>query len=556
MKRVDWRELSRDPRRVEDLLAAMLIDMHPTAVHVDGSGGDGGRDVTWQGPDGLVIFEVKSFSDRLHPDQKRQIKRSLAKALTHDPAHWVLVLPLNLTPGEQSWFHEVLAADTDVPLSWMCRTAIDLELARRPHLTRGFVDTTANEAFRMLAEHNQEQAVLSDATDLRRRVEVLQGRASEVDPHYDLAFASRPGVTEISLLPRTPWSMEQRPITGSFTFTPADTDEGQEVLAAYRRCLDYGTSVRIPSKYVSAAAIDAPLGLGFEVSVDDDGNLQSTTGMTMPTIQLGPNMQDSEWAAPGRIVAFGAGDEVQAEIAIQWTGRSAGARGGVMYGSDRLGRFNFTLTHDWAESDESHLQVQSTFNFEPGLTAKEMLEALDWADAMGSATRVWFDVAGEPILGASGSVGSPDDSGSALTSLRPFIEDLACIQEVTVPFQVPDDLTGEQFWLVGFVARLIRDGAFDQAQDEVAMTIVLTNPDAFIEDAGRDIERAYAEVLTIDLGFLSPGIAVECLSHFVGRRKGSRRDLQGDVRAGSSVRLCIAVTGGVVHHHLRGVRRG
>lgn len=99
---IRWEGL--DPARVERAIKMLARRLHPTAQGIDGAGGDGGRDVRWDSPEGLVIFEVKSYSARLTNNQKRKIKASLRNAAAHNPVQWVLVVPLDPSPAEESWF--------------------------------------------------------------------------------------------------------------------------------------------------------------------------------------------------------------------------------------------------------------------------------------------------------------------------------------------------------------------------------------------------------------------------------------------------------------------
>lgn len=99
---IRWEGL--DPARVERAVKLLLRRLHPDAQGIDGAGGDDGRDIQGTGPDGLVIFEVKSYASRLTGSQKRKIRRSLAKAAAHSPVRWVVVVPLDPSPAEQSWF--------------------------------------------------------------------------------------------------------------------------------------------------------------------------------------------------------------------------------------------------------------------------------------------------------------------------------------------------------------------------------------------------------------------------------------------------------------------
>lgn len=145
---------------------------------------------------------------------------------------------------------------------------------------------------------------------------------------------------------RTPDAAEQRPITGSCTIRPTDDVEGRAVLDAYLRSRQYGSAARIPAEQLESATFDAPLGLGFAVSVGPDGEMQSTTGMGMPSIQIGPTKEDLGWGASGRITAFGADGAVSADVAVEWCGRNSGSRGCELHGGDRLGRFTFTTSFD------------------------------------------------------------------------------------------------------------------------------------------------------------------------------------------------------------------
>jgi hypothetical protein len=97
--RVVWSEL--DPKRYEDLVSALLSILHPTSIRTDGSGGDGGRDVHFPGPEGLEIFELKSFTRRVTTNRWKQVKRSLKRAMEMAPKTWTVVCPIDLTREER-----------------------------------------------------------------------------------------------------------------------------------------------------------------------------------------------------------------------------------------------------------------------------------------------------------------------------------------------------------------------------------------------------------------------------------------------------------------------
>jgi hypothetical protein len=65
-----------DPAKIERSVKMLIRRLHPAVQGIDGTGGDGGRDIRWDGPDGLVIFEVKSYTARLSTGQKRKSRTS------------------------------------------------------------------------------------------------------------------------------------------------------------------------------------------------------------------------------------------------------------------------------------------------------------------------------------------------------------------------------------------------------------------------------------------------------------------------------------------------
>jgi hypothetical protein len=72
---------------------------------VDGTGGDGGRDLFEYTDNGeLVVYETKSFTGRMNAGRRRQVERSLVSAARHQPDHWDLLVPIDPNPVEQRWF--------------------------------------------------------------------------------------------------------------------------------------------------------------------------------------------------------------------------------------------------------------------------------------------------------------------------------------------------------------------------------------------------------------------------------------------------------------------
>jgi hypothetical protein len=63
------------------MVAVLISRIHPEAQRIDGSGGDGGRDVQLPLPTGLEIFELKSFTGRMTATRRRQVEKSLKKGV-------------------------------------------------------------------------------------------------------------------------------------------------------------------------------------------------------------------------------------------------------------------------------------------------------------------------------------------------------------------------------------------------------------------------------------------------------------------------------------------
>ena len=115
---IRWEDLGR--QKYEDMASVLLSRLYPNSQRIDGSGGDGGRDVQIvHAGNGQVTeaFELKSFTGRLGPGQRSQIKCSLDRAADLGPARWTLVVPIDPTPKELEWFRK-LGKSYSFPLEW------------------------------------------------------------------------------------------------------------------------------------------------------------------------------------------------------------------------------------------------------------------------------------------------------------------------------------------------------------------------------------------------------------------------------------------------------
>jgi hypothetical protein len=546
MKGFAWSDLGPDD--IEELLAALLVEMHPGATRVDGSGGDGGRDVIWEtGPHGLEIFEIKSFTGRLTPKQRGQVEKSLTKALGHEPVRWHLVVPLNHAPAEHRWFN-TLRKSSSVPLTWFGRTAIENELSRRRHLLVGYVQSVRETALDAVAQYGAEKALLTGgAPDLLERVQGLQGIASECDPDYELRFASEPGRTVIGLHARTEDATTRRPITGSFKLRSADDsdEEGRAALEEFRRFLAYGTPAELPPHLVLEASMDAPLGMGFAYRAEEGTGVVGSVAEGFsgpPSIQVFPTKENASWSAPGRISVLDPRSKVLHTVPVEWCGRNGGAVGGEMRGRDRLGRFEFTVRFDWPVDGSETNAVQLDMRFTPSadVTPSEMLGALRFAETLGEPNRIDFFVERSRLFAVFGAPAGGIRPGS----LADAVEDLACIEGALGTFTLPDELDGPQGATVFDAARLIREESYPVDIDEVHMCVHLSSPEQFLAGIRPGEPGAYGIRQTLDLSFLAPGFGVERFLSVDACLKESYEELEAQATAGGPVDLTLSAVPG------------
>jgi len=223
---VDFDRLALAPGRYEDMVSVLLSRLRQTR-RVDGSGGDEGRDCYFPGEHGTDAYELKSFTGRMTPARRRQVKRSLTRAMETSPRTWTLVVPINPTPEEQRWF-DSLGAGLAADLDWLDKTWLEEHLARFPDIIRYF-SGAADEVVRLLAEINREDALPDDAAGLARRFAGQVGRLNEIDPYYWFEFGIVGDTVTVMAHPHYPDAPRDRPITMTATLQFDDSPGQQEV---------------------------------------------------------------------------------------------------------------------------------------------------------------------------------------------------------------------------------------------------------------------------------------------------------------------------------------
>lgn len=258
--RVPWSDVDRDT--YEDMVAVLISHLHPAAQRIDGSGGDGGRDVQVPLETGLEIYQLKSHTGRVAKKQREQVKDSLNSAKKHQPTAWYLVVPIDPTPGEEEWFKE-LTGDCPFRCKWLGKTWLDGRMAEMPDIYRYYLEDARDQILELIERFQLENSALRDGVPgAIERFLAIQDELNQVDPHYIFGMALEPsGAISVSIQPRYRGADRDRPIHLRPVFCFPDTAEGRRVQEELQRSFDYGTSCTIPSEFIERVQMDLPAGL-------------------------------------------------------------------------------------------------------------------------------------------------------------------------------------------------------------------------------------------------------------------------------------------------------
>lgn len=407
--KIRWDTL--DPRLYEDLVSVLLSNMHPDiAQRIDGSGGDGGRDVQLVYPDGVDGFELKSFTGRLKGPKREQVKRSIRRARELSLRSWTLIVPIDPTPKELEWFNG-LSDMLPCPMHWVGKTWLEAQLAERPYVANFFLRGAAEEAMELLRELGKEEAALANGVpDAAARAAAIARRANDIDPHYRFRIESDGDETRITVIPRYPGADRDRPINVQTVFKfPTDTDEGQEAYADFEEHMKFGTPVRVSGEYIERVAIDAPAGLGGEWS-----------GGTIEMSSVPPPDRDRRLFLAASDAHGGYAAQVEMALKIAHRGRG----GAILEGTDRSGSLKARLRMD-AENHRAQvtLTILGDQPFVPHdmLPLARLLEHIREHDELALVTE-----AGVEIGSVQGGFGSADEWASE--GFASLVEDLVLIQ--------------------------------------------------------------------------------------------------------------------------------
>ncbi|MFF7987925.1 hypothetical protein ACFZDK_54465 [Streptomyces sp. NPDC007901] len=163
----------------EALVTMLVLRLRQGARAVDGSGGDGGRDLFEHTAGGeLLVYETKSFTSRLDQTRRKQVVRSLESAARHQPDRWDLLVPIDHNPAELWWF-EGLREQFPFVREWRGRSWLDEKFAAHPDLVRYALQESGDYILQRIAEARAKRDVLlGGLTDYLERASALHARAA------------------------------------------------------------------------------------------------------------------------------------------------------------------------------------------------------------------------------------------------------------------------------------------------------------------------------------------------------------------------------------------
>lgn len=449
---VPWRDI--DPKKIEDLIAVLISRLHKQTQRIDGSGGDGGRDVQVPEPSGLVIYEIKSFTRRVEKAQRAQVQRSLKKAKALNPHVWHLVMPTDLTPGELTWYNDLRKAFPFMSEFTRGRTWLDGQMAKHPEIARYYIGDSNSEIIQALKEMGQEKAALGNGVaDAVARARSLSVRLNEIDPHYVFQLATHSdGSVRATVMPRYVGAELDRPITVRTKLAFPQTPEGVSASERFQETLNYGVPGKVAEEYIHSISIDAPSGFGGEWS---GGSLQ-----------LGGARLEGERDIDFRLITVDDSDRVLANIPMCVDTRYVGSKGGQMELIDHSGLFRVTVRTNF---ETKRVNINFTVVPKSGVLPMMVLPTARFWATMRPGNKFAFSV----------GVSQPIEFFPVDEELLPdgdeyyaFLSALAKVQQAAgVFFPIPDELTRAEEIDLRRAVRLIEGEETSGTWNEVVIDI-------------------------------------------------------------------------------------
>jgi len=320
MVMVPWEKLYEP--QYTDLVSILVQRLRPRAQPIDGSGGDGGRDIVEYTDDNeLIIYELKSFTGRLTPSRRRKVGDSLLNAARHQPEAWDLIVPIRPTASETAWF-EGLRADFPFVRQFCGMDWLNSHLAQHDDLVRAAIQNDDGYFLERINDMRAEKDLMLDGVPgLRDRYEALMRRGDELSPYYrfDVSRTSEGVMTTVRL--KDEHIVPEEPIQLRFAIAE-DTPDGPAVTDQLKRALRFGQDLVIKGENLAEFAITAPADLGL--SENAKPNLLTMT----------PNRVGIDPPTEALLVVENTAGLPLASISLHFKERAQGITGFTAYGAD------------------------------------------------------------------------------------------------------------------------------------------------------------------------------------------------------------------------------
>ena len=474
--RLDWSDPRISTAVYEDMVAVLISRLHPEAQRIDGSGGDGGRDVQLPLPSGLEIFELKSFTGRMTSTRRRQAKRSLKKAAEHSPVAWHLVVPIDLNPNELKWF-ENITNGYQFPCDWLGKTWLDGHLANHPELPRYYIEGSSDEIVEALRELNKEQAYLGGGLpDAVERITALTTRLNELDPHYMFVFSASPveGI-KVAVLPRYPGAEKDRPIRIDASFSFPDTEEGRAAAAALSDTVAYGAPSTVSGDFVTNVIVDGIPGLGtFGAAQLAFGPAQNQQATSAPEIAL--RLVDEDGA-------------VVLQLPLKVVGRNAGIQGGDLALMDYAGVVNVIIRLDV----QTH-QFTLNYRFAPPdkMLPGALMPALRFLSGIHSGLNMTVLFDGQPTGPPVSATQTPPPELAGYTRLATDLDEIQ--RKSGVYFPMPSSLSADEQDDILVANQLLAEKIVSREWTSSKMTLPAKSLDGLAELAAGEVRQLWVRL--------------------------------------------------------------
>ncbi|MCX4991369.1 MULTISPECIES: hypothetical protein [unclassified Streptomyces] len=337
MVSVPWQDIARTPTVSEALVTMLVLRLRPRAQEVDGTGGDGGRDLYEYTESGeLIHYEAKSFTGRMTSSRREQVRRSLVSTARYQPDQWDLLVPISPNPAEMRWF-EGLRDEFPFVRNWRGLNWLNQHFAEHADLVRYALQESGDYILDRIAEARAERDLLiGGIPDLIDRYRALQVRAQEISPNYAIsASLDLNGGTAIHLSPtgNEPDSRSTIRFTGKFAFQQSDPEERRR-LKRFEDALRYGGEVELSGGNVQGVTIDAPSELGI-------------SGSFVPeAVRIEANRETLTPPLRAQLVVRAASGIPTASLPLQFIERTTGTDGGTLLGGDVTAFMHVKMRYD------------------------------------------------------------------------------------------------------------------------------------------------------------------------------------------------------------------